>query len=161
MWTTFLWKMGQMLLTKIYAYLSSFTLFWIPSLRDSLNCNHFLLSTLTLISPHINLSLSSTNMEGPVVDTNERWGEHYSLSRQNPHKGKELQNSDRELNEDHILGLLLQPEKTSQNAINASFQNTLELIMTTHGQMPSFGKIVSVLKSFTRKMKAKKISRGH
>ncbi|MBW0531775.1 hypothetical protein O181_071490 [Austropuccinia psidii MF-1] len=63
-------------------------------------------------------------------------------------------NTNSKLNEDHILGLLLKHAKTSQPAINTLLQNKLKAIVTTYGQTPNFGQIVSALEACTRQVTA-------
>ncbi|MBW0503499.1 hypothetical protein O181_043214 [Austropuccinia psidii MF-1] len=63
-------------------------------------------------------------------------------------------NTNGKLNEDHILGLLLQQATTSQPAINTLLKNKLEPIVTTYGQTPNFGQIVSALEACTRQVTA-------
>ncbi|MBW0536585.1 hypothetical protein O181_076300 [Austropuccinia psidii MF-1] len=62
------------------------------------------------------------------------------------------ENTNGKLNEDHILGLLLQHATTSQPAINTLLQNKLNAIIMTYGQTPNFGKIVSALEACTRQV---------
>ncbi|MBW0477744.1 hypothetical protein O181_017459, partial [Austropuccinia psidii MF-1] len=64
------------------------------------------------------------------------------------------ENTNGKLNEDHILGLLLQQATTSQPAINTLLQNKLEAIVMTYGQTPNFGQIVSALEACTRQVTA-------
>ncbi|MBW0488257.1 hypothetical protein O181_027972 [Austropuccinia psidii MF-1] len=63
-------------------------------------------------------------------------------------------NTNGKLNEDHILGLLLQHATTSQPVINTLLQNKLKVIVTTYGQTPNFGQIVSALEACTRQVTA-------
>ncbi|MBW0574813.1 hypothetical protein O181_114528 [Austropuccinia psidii MF-1] len=64
------------------------------------------------------------------------------------------ENTNGKLNENHILGLLLQHATTSQPAINTLLQNKLKAIVTTYRKTPNFGQIVSALKACTRQVTA-------
>ncbi|MBW0508503.1 hypothetical protein O181_048218 [Austropuccinia psidii MF-1] len=69
-------------------------------------------------------------------------------------KVRSYENTNSKFNENHILGLLLQQATTSQPTINALLQKKLEAIITTYGQKPNFGKIVSALEACTRQVTA-------
>ncbi|MBW0552169.1 hypothetical protein O181_091884 [Austropuccinia psidii MF-1] len=64
------------------------------------------------------------------------------------------ENTNSKLNEDHILGLLLQQATTSQPAINTLLQHKLEAIVMTYGQTPNFRQIVLALEACTRQVTA-------
>ncbi|MBW0523961.1 hypothetical protein O181_063676 [Austropuccinia psidii MF-1] len=69
-------------------------------------------------------------------------------------KVRSYKNTNSKLNEDHIVGLLLQQETTSQPTINALLQNKLQAIITTYGQKLNFSKRVSAPEACTRQVTA-------